>query len=251
MTGRYEKPWKNSGQRIANPAPAPQVAGSFDDNGLYNQMFEPRSNNPLDSEMTREFESRYGSPGGINDQAIVEEIERRAKPYKKKAEDRYKMWHTREPDQDIYAAFKWPTKQIVIGQATAIGYRSDKWYKVGQTKDYIHHFDRPYPRLIIQKPSRFTENDRWMKKIKPVSSNKRVKPPKGNAFVPLGYCLDIEFIGPDGMMRNYDYTQSAEMPMLAVDHARNILMVVQEKGSQYVLLLDSPIVEITPRGIEN
>lgn len=212
-----------------------------------------RANNPIEQEILRFLN---GGKGRVSERDVADYIDRLAMPHRKKAESRYQMWHDREPNKDIYTAFKWPTEQVLIGQATAIGYTSDKWDKVGKKKDYIHHFDRPYPRLIIQKPSKHEISGLGPAaamgfQMKSIPNHKRVKPPKSRAFTPLGYCLDIEYIRPDGMISNLDFKSAPTLPFLAVDAIRNVLIIVQETGNGYAVLLDSPIVEITPRGIEN
>ena len=157
------------------------------------------------------------------------------------ADDRYRMWHTRDPREEILSAIRWPNEAIELARATAIGYRSDKWNKVGKTTDYIHHFEKPYPRVLLA-ADRKKNGTRLAPKVPPK--------PKHPVFVVLGRALDVQLVGADGKPSHLDWKNQSPLPLLAVDTERNVLVVVQEKGGD-ALLLDSPIVEITPRGIEN
>lgn len=157
-----------------------------------------------------------------------------------KADDRYRLWHDRDPREEILAKIRWPNEAVELARATAIGYRSDKWGKVGKGKDYIHHFEQPYPRVLVAADRK--QNPRLAPKVP--------QKPTHPLFVVLGRCLDVQLVGKDGKPSHLDWKGQSPLPLLAVDTRRNVLIVVPEHGGD-ALLLDSPIVEITPRGIEN
>lgn len=158
------------------------------------------------------------------------------------ADERYRMWHSRDPREEILATIRWPDEAVEMARATAIGYRSDKWNAVGKNRDYIHHFDQPYPRVLAA-----PERDRNGKvRLAPKVPAK----PKYPVFVVLGRVLDVQIVGKDGKPSHLDWKGQKPLPLLAVDTSKNVLIIVPEQGGS-ALLLDSPIVEITPRGIEN
>lgn len=177
--------------------------------------------------------------------------ERIPKKAREKADKLYKMWSEKKPDQDIVITIEWPEDQVVLGEGVAIGYTSDKWKKKGQFQDYIHHFDRREPpQVVIENPCNNAEGyvEPWMKNLKKVK--KRIPPPKHPVFTALGKALDVEFIG-QGMVKQIDWKDLDEdMPWLLIDTERNLLIIQQGEGTPAVLL-DSPVVEITARGIEN
>lgn len=185
---------------------------------------------------------------------IVDEImESLPEAARAKADKIYKMWSERKPDMDLVTRIVWPEDQIMIGHGRKIGYRSDKWNKPGDTKDYIHDFDQKHPpRVIMERPGsaqiRGADKD-WFKHIHRLSPRQKIPPPKVPILIGLGFALDVEFVS-GGMIRQIDWKDSPSLPWLLIDTERNLLIIQQETGSPAVLL-DSKVVEITARGIEN
>jgi len=176
------------------------------------------------------------------EQMIRSLLERIPNVAKKKADKIYKMWTEREAGEDIITKIVWPTNQVMIGTGRKIGYTSDKWRPVGETRDYIHDFDlKKPPRIIVEHSG---DLGLPVQKVK-----KAIPPPKNPILVTLGYALDVEFLA-EGIIQQIDWKSSGSLPHLLVDTERNLLIIQQENGSPAVLL-DSPVVEITARGIEN
>ena len=157
------------------------------------------------------------------------------------ADKLYKMWTERAPTTDIVTKIVWPENQVVVGTGRKIGYTSDKWQKPGQNRDYIHDFDLKHPPKVIM------EADRRMRDAKPLK--KQIKPPSNPVLVGLGHALDVEFLA-GGQIQQIDW-KGGRLPWLLVDTKRNLLIIQQEDGRSPAMILDSPVVEITARGIEN
>lgn len=178
---------------------------------------------------------------GKSDQTIKDLLARIPNMAKKKADRLHKMWTEREPTEDIVTNIVWPTTQVVIGTGRKIGYSSDKWRPIGQTREYIHDFDlKKPPRIIVEYNQGLGVSAKAVKKP--------VAPPKSPILVSLGYALDVEFLA-DGIVQQIDW-KAGTLPHLMIDTERNLLIVQQEDGAPCVIL-DSPVVEITARGIEN
>ena len=168
-----------------------------------------------------------------------------------RASEKYRMFAAREPDKDIFLDINWPKEQVVLGVATGEGYRSDKWNNDRTTEDYIHRHSEPYPELIINRPSdeELYRNPSLGELVNQDSNDNFVEEPKEKVFFFMGFCLDIEFIR-DGMMQKIDYT-TGELPVL-IGHPdiENLLVICPMDGSPCVLIT-SPILTVTPHGIEN
>lgn len=181
-------------------------------------------------------------------------IERQAddllKNYKKevsRAEDIYQLFYAREPDADIFLDVEWPVDQVLLGKATAIGYRSDKWHK-GKFIDYIHRHEKPYPRVLLERPEDDFGSDILRDVMQQRRANPIIKPPDAYVFAQLGHCLDVEFIR-DGIVQQLDYKMDT-LPILAADLKRNVLVIIPADGG-FPVLLTSPIMKITSGGIES
>ncbi len=159
------------------------------------------------------------------------------------ADKLYEMWSERKPSTDIITKIVWPENQVVVGTGRKIGYTSDKWQKPGSKRDYIHDFDLKHPPKVIMEADR-SDIMRYAKPLK-----KQIKPPANPVLVGLGHALDVEFLA-GGQVQQIDWKGGA-LPWLLIDTKRNLLIIQQEDGRSPALILDSPVVEITARGIEN
>lgn len=180
-----------------------------------------------------------------------EEAERLLREHRQaveRADDIYELFYDRDPDQDIFINVDWPDDQILVGRATAIGYRSDKWNE-GVMTDYIHRHDKPYPRVLMQRPFDDHGNESLADMMQQRRTNKPLKPPRDPVFAQLGHALDVEFIR-DGIVQQMDWKEDDELPILAADLTRNILVICPMDGG-YPVLLTSPIMKITSGGIES
>lgn len=165
---------------------------------------------------------------------------------REKADKIYEMWSEKQPNVDVVTKIVWPENQIVLGTGRKIGYTSDKWQKNGSNRDYVHDFDLRHPPKLIMEHDASLGRDilKYAKKLK-----RPIKPPKHPMLVGLGKALDVEFL-LGGQVRQWDWKEG-QLPWLLIDTQRNLLIIQQEDGRSPALLLDSPVVEITARGIEN
>lgn len=157
------------------------------------------------------------------------------------------LFYARDADHDIVLPINWPDKQSVLGKATAIGYRSDKWEEVGEYKDYIHKHEHPLPDIIRRKAP--GDIPLVIKNPENPADKKAFKRPKDLVFAFLGYALDLEF-ERDGRLRNLDWKSDPNLPILAADTERRLLLIIPQDGSS-LLMLHSPILLVTEAGIEN
>ena len=138
--------------------------------------------------------------------------------------------------------FYWPMPQGVFAYASAIGYYSDKWDYIW--KSFIHKHEPPYPVVLRQ---HFEGEDlRWNRPFAAIDNH---------AYTDLGRCLDIQifFEDPDEPAEHIDYKhlKKSNLPILSADPTRNLLIIREQHGRMpRVLLIWSPILRITARGIE-
>ena len=154
-----------------------------------------------------------------------------------RARDIYEAFYDVPADEDFIVKVKWPEVQSVLGQATAIGYRSNKWEASGKYNDYIHQHDKPYPQIIRKEsPGDDPPSKTWA-------------PPKEFIFSFLGYTLDLQFLR-DGEVMSLDFTDRKDLPLLCADNSRRLLLIIPQNGAE-LIILHSPILRVTPRGIEH
>ena len=181
---------------------------------------------------------------------VAKQMMRNHRDIVERASEKYRMFAAREPDKDIFLEIKWPKDQVALGVATGEGYRSDKWNEDRSTEDYIHRHTEPYPMLLIERPSEvdLSLNPLLEEVIEQESYEFPVDEPEENVFFFMGFCLDIEYIR-DGVLQKIDFTQG-ELPLL-MGHPdiENLLVVCPLDGGSCVLLT-SPILTVTPHGIE-
>jgi hypothetical protein len=164
----------------------------------------------------------------------------------REAQDLFKMFHDKYADKHILIEMNWAKKQGLLGRVSAIGYRSNKWEDdEGSYNDYIHTHKRPLPRLI----RKYTNGDMSIKT--PILE---ADPP---VYAFLGNVLDIEFYPCDkngkfdeNIPYKIDYMKDGDLPYLLLDRTRRLL-IIQPKDSSSLLLIQSPILTVTRRGIEN
>ncbi len=155
---------------------------------------------------------------------------------------------------------------MLLGRATGIGYRSDKWEEPenGIAHDYIHRHKEPYPYIVMQRPSKKEAKKKSRHTNQMISAleqtvaaalyqqpkfrNKNFAQPKEFVFTQLGSALDVEYVR-DGEIQQIDWKED-ELPMLAADTKRNLLVILPLEGG-YPVLMWSPIMKVTARGIEH
>jgi hypothetical protein len=163
---------------------------------------------------------------------------------REKADKLYEMWNERQPTSDIVTKIVWPENQVVVGKGRKIGYTSDKWLRPNKRRDYIHDFDTKHPPKVIMEYDASNPLAQVGSRLK-----KPIKPPKHPILVGLGHALDVEFVA-NGQIQQIDW-KGGSLPWLLIDTQRNLLIIQQEDGRSPAVILDSPVVEITARGIEN
>lgn len=166
------------------------------------------------------------------------------------AGDIFTMFTEKEVDADFFIDVDWPGRrdQILLGKATAIGYRSDKWSRNGKFTDYIHRHEKPEPDVIIARPP--SKKDTLTKALRAQKAiGKPVGRPKAFVFAFLGYALDLEFIR-DGQIMQLDWKSHKKLPIMARTVQRNLLVIQPQDGGSPVILR-SPILKVTARGLEN
>jgi len=198
-------------------------------------------------------------------QEQMEEIIQKSKRVED-AEEQYEMWTQRQPDQDLFVEIEWPDDPVLLGRATGIGYRSDKWENPAHviTHDYIHRHKDPLPYIVMQRPSKkeVRKKNRHANQMtselgqtvamelykQPKYKNKKFAVPKEFVFTQLGHALDVEY-ERDGEIQQIDWKDD-DLPMLAADTERNLLIILPLDGG-YPVLMWSPVMTVTARGIEN
>ena len=164
----------------------------------------------------------------------------------RKAELNYKMFASREPDSAfIVQEFQWPTIQSHMGRGRRIGYWSDKIMPDNPNGDWIkysHPFKSPKPWVIRQ----YVPGDRVCKN--PVFT------PYEPVITWLGYALDLELRTVKNKIRTLDwvsYYSHANLPLLGWLPEKRCLVIQAQILNEPPLLVTSPILKVTSRGIEN
>jgi len=151
-------------------------------------------------------------------------------------------WDSSGVGSDFQVPVQWPANQYLLGRAKAIGYRSDKRKKKA-FDDYIHRHHSPYPRIIVEGSKRSG--------FKKIDGRGKIGKPKDLVFTFLGYVLDIEFISNSGKVCQIDYKDEKHMPLLGWCRSKNCLVISsQYEKNPFLMLLHSPILTVTERGIE-
>jgi len=146
--------------------------------------------------------------------------------------------HNEPSGYDHLVLMQWPEVQGFVGQATRIGYWSDKFDK--EWREYSHVHRRPLPRVV----SEFSAGD---KKQKPLW-----KMPRPPVFTFLAQALDLEFKDHNGDIGFYDWKEKGKrnLPIIGWYEPRRIL-IIQPLNGDPPILLSSRILTVTERGIEN
>ncbi len=203
----------------------------------------------------------------------IDELVHRQSPAVEEADAMYRMWTQREPDQDYIIDFDWPEELVLLGRATGIGYRSDKWEKLPVsrngtseelvTHDYIHRHIAPFPYVAMQRPSKNDVKKKRRSNLvekelqktigaelveQPEFVHEKFEAPEDFVFTVLGLALDLEY-ERDGEVQQLDWTEG-KVPLLAADTERDLLIILPIDGG-YPVLMWSPVMNVTARGIEN
>lgn len=158
----------------------------------------------------------------------------------------YKMFSGRDADAAFFVDdFTWPSLQTVMARATRIGYWSDKFTPdnpKGEWTPYTHVHKAPLPRVIRQ----WIPGDRLLKNP--------VFPPHVPVIPWLGFCLDLEVRMPNGKYHTFDWIETYgynNLPLLGWLEEKKCLVIQSVYPNELPLLVQSPILKVTERGIIN
>lgn len=150
----------------------------------------------------------------------------------------------RTPEEDLITRIYWPQPQGVAGKALIIGYYSNKFD--GRWREYTHQHETPYPSVIRQKVQGDKEPRRKFLPHYPKEY-----------FAFLGYALDLQFDRGDGKDSFIDWkfkswkSKKDLLPILGWCETRRLLIIQPVTTDDPSILLHSPILSVTPSGIEN
>lgn len=171
------------------------------------------------------------------------------------AEDLYEAFTRFEVDHCFSHSYRWPEPQGLFGRALRLGYYSDKFD--GEWREYTHahgeeHLfgteETTYPAILSQKQPGTKPWGRFF------------APPLSGKLAVLGFALDVQVFdtSPHESPQHINWKDAAyiqrgstrKLPWLLGDASRNLLVIAPKDGGM-ALLLWSPILRITPRGIIN
>jgi len=158
------------------------------------------------------------------------------------------LFTKKDRDEVYFTQINWPEDQVILGRAQAIGYTSDKWNEDDSFVDYIHWHEIMNPYVLVGRPS-VPRNKIERELSKQPSSDVQI-PGSNPMIVPfLAYALDLQFVR-DGKVLSVDWKQEKHLPVLC-RHLENehVLIVVSQDGGSPVIIW-SPYLRVTERGIE-
>jgi len=156
-------------------------------------------------------------------------------------QDAYQMFETFmgfAPRNEFAIPMWWPDSLSILGRAMDISYRSDKAEGGGDgtEADYIHLHDTPCFLLCEHDPG-LMPFGRWL------------RPPPGDQFAVLGYCLELNFFNPElGGDKKIDFLDLGVLPILAGDPSKGMLVICFESGGD-PLIVWGPKLRVEDRGI--
>lgn len=159
----------------------------------------------------------------------------------------FSTFHQKTPKKHLLVALDgWPKdgRFSVAETATRTGYVSNKWEGDGDWTEYSHEHERPLPSLLVPKERGLPD------------ASVRVFPPTALAW--LGYALDIEVKRGSGFKHwSFQKGSRSSFPSLcAIPHPtkprRHVLVILPsaERKGDPILLLESPRLVVTERGLE-
>lgn len=167
----------------------------------------------------------------------------------------YESFSHFEVDDVFSHTYVWPEPQSLFGRGFRLGYYSDKFDGVWRAYTHAHGEekyhgteDTTYPAIIVQR-------DRSLP-----SWNRFFAPPPSGELAILGFALDLQYFidSPLDEPEQLDWKDpkfkrnlnTDGLPWLLGDENRNLLVIAPRDGDT-ALLLWSPIMRISPRGIIN
>jgi hypothetical protein len=157
----------------------------------------------------------------------------------------YSTFTAFKPDIAYQELILWPEQRdlSLLGFATGLSYRSDKWHKDGEIINYIHGDTTPVFILVAT----------TLLPGYPPSPIAPPAAPPGFRFSMLGrgasHCLDIHFINSmTGSSDTLDFALFPFYPWIAAHPNGNTLVVCYP--GQIPLILTGPGLRVTERGIE-
>lgn len=155
----------------------------------------------------------------------------------KQAEDRWKLFHDKEPRRTIEVPAPWPKEWGLVGHATRVYYYSDKWEKDGEYIPYYHDHEGG---VELWEPWGVED---WQEK-------RRKKPcpsvPCSHGAV-LGYCLGWVIESLDG--RSLEVSFGDKEVLLCSTPSGKALFVVDPKSKEVIAVFCGGKLDVRPEGI--
>jgi hypothetical protein len=150
-------------------------------------------------------------------------------------------WDCQDDSLVVELPLFWPDagQQALLGQATAIGYYSDK-AKAGHPIEYVHQHEEPLPRLMKAK----VQGEVFSRLTKKQS----IQAPNPAVFTYLARALDWEFQSKDGAILHLDWKDTDPLPLVLWNEQTRMLVVTPEDGGD-VVVATSRILTVNERGI--
>ncbi len=154
-----------------------------------------------------------------------------------RANELFERFHAKEPDADYLLDLQWPEdgRFGVLDYATITSYWSDKWNDDGDWEPYKHPHPRIDPVILVPYEPGMRLYGRVFRR--PV------------ALTYLGYAMDVQLRRPEGEDEFINFSHLDDLPYLAADPSRCMLVVIDQDTMQ-VYVLWSPDLRVTERGIE-
>lgn len=144
----------------------------------------------------------------------------------------YEDFHQRKPSKIGQIDLQWPSKARGFGyyhRSLITSYHSDKWDVL---ENYFHEHHAPFP-VVLEPYKKGMIRYRYLARPK--------------ALTLLGEPLDIQF--DTDPLTFQDFAGDRRAYRIAADPTRNLLVIFDRQGR--VMVLTSPILRVTERGIEN
>lgn len=165
-----------------------------------------------------------------------------------RARDIHYLFTKKDRDECYFSEIYWPEDQVLLGRGEALGYTSDKWNENDEFSDYIHWHEIVDPHVLVARPS--SPKNKIERELSRQPSSRVQIPGSDPMIVPfLAYALDLQFVR-DGEIYSIDWKEDEYLPVMA-RHLENehVLLIVPQEGG-FPVIIWSPYLRVTERGIE-
>jgi hypothetical protein len=155
----------------------------------------------------------------------------------KKAEERWRIFHAKNPRERIEVPAPWPREWGLVGTATRVYYYSDKWEKDGDFVPYYHDHEGD---VQLWEP--------WGSQDWQTKKRKRPCPsvPCSHGAV-LGYCLGWELKTPEGEKLEVEFDDTEVL--LCSTPSGKALFVVDPKDGSVIAVFCGGKLDVRKEGI--